>query len=89
MLATAIVTTPYYGTASSFPLVSKRVKVPTRRTFVDPQSCGDPLLAVHLFAKELDAKSVTLERSLGTGKLGTQEALSVGKPRLRPLPALS
>ncbi|XP_007945811.1 ephrin type-A receptor 10 [Orycteropus afer afer] len=45
-------------------------KVPTRRTFVDPQSCGDPLQAVHLFAKELDAKSVTLERSLGTGRFG-------------------
>ncbi|KAB0385912.1 hypothetical protein FD755_000868 [Muntiacus reevesi] len=45
-------------------------KVPTRRTFVDPQSCGDPLQAVHLFAKELDAKSVTLEKSLGTGRFG-------------------
>uniref|UniRef100_A0A8C8ZT82 EPH receptor A10 n=1 Tax=Prolemur simus TaxID=1328070 RepID=A0A8C8ZT82_PROSS len=43
-------------------------KVPTRRTFLDPQSCGDPLQAVLLFAKELDAKSVTLERSLGAGK---------------------
>ncbi|EGW00541.1 Ephrin type-A receptor 10 [Cricetulus griseus] len=42
-------------------------KVPTRRTFLDPQSCGDPLQAVHLFAKELDAKSVTLEKSLGAG----------------------
>ncbi|KAF6344456.1 EPH receptor A10 [Rhinolophus ferrumequinum] len=46
------------------------VKIPTRRTFVDPQSCGDPLQAVHLFAKELDAKSVTLEKSLGTGRFG-------------------
>nr|XP_040144324.1 ephrin type-A receptor 10 isoform X2 [Ictidomys tridecemlineatus] len=45
-------------------------KVPTRRTFLDPQSCGDPLQAVHLFAKELDAKSVTLERSLGAGRFG-------------------
>ncbi|XP_057601275.1 ephrin type-A receptor 10 isoform X1 [Hippopotamus amphibius kiboko] len=45
-------------------------KVPTRRTFVDPQSCGDPLQAVHLFAKELDAKSVMLEKSLGTGRFG-------------------
>nr|XP_036877231.1 ephrin type-A receptor 10 isoform X2 [Manis javanica] len=45
-------------------------KVPTRRTFVDPQSCGDPLQAVHLFAKELDAKSVTLEKSLGAGRYG-------------------
>ncbi|EPY79823.1 ephrin type-A receptor 10-like protein [Camelus ferus] len=61
-------------------------KVPTRRTFLDPQSCGDPLQAVHLFAKELDAKSVTLEKSLGTGELGTTEALSVGKPRLCPFP---
>ncbi|KAK2106480.1 hypothetical protein P7K49_015994 [Saguinus oedipus] len=52
------------------------LKVPTRRTFLDPQSCGDPLQAVHLFAKELDVKSVTLERSLGAGKLGAQEALS-------------
>uniref|UniRef100_A0A2K5ERB1 Ephrin type-A receptor 10 n=1 Tax=Aotus nancymaae TaxID=37293 RepID=A0A2K5ERB1_AOTNA len=45
-------------------------KVPTRRTFLDPQSCGDPLQAVHLFAKELDVKSVTLERSLGAGRFG-------------------
>nr|KAF6377938.1 EPH receptor A10 [Myotis myotis] len=45
-------------------------KVPTRRTFMDPQSCGDPLQAVHLFAKELDAKSVTVEKSLGTGRFG-------------------
>ncbi|XP_036087837.1 ephrin type-A receptor 10 isoform X3 [Rousettus aegyptiacus] len=45
-------------------------KVPTRRTFVDPQSCGDPLQAVHLFAKELDEKSVTLEKSLGAGRFG-------------------
>ncbi|XP_004614375.2 ephrin type-A receptor 10 isoform X3 [Sorex araneus] len=45
-------------------------KVPTRRTFLDPLSCGDPLQAVHLFAKELDAKSVTLEKSLGSGRFG-------------------
>ncbi|XP_028645967.1 ephrin type-A receptor 10 isoform X2 [Grammomys surdaster] len=45
-------------------------KVPTRRTFLDPQSCGDPLQAVHLFAKELDVKSVTLEKSLGAGRFG-------------------
>ncbi|XP_036301288.1 ephrin type-A receptor 10 [Pipistrellus kuhlii] len=45
-------------------------KVPTRRTFMDPQSCGDPLQALHLFAKELDAKSVIVERSLGAGRFG-------------------
>uniref|UniRef100_A0A2K6C308 Ephrin type-A receptor 10 n=1 Tax=Macaca nemestrina TaxID=9545 RepID=A0A2K6C308_MACNE len=50
--------------------LSLPVKVPTRRTFLDPQSCGDPLQAVHLFAKELDAKSVTLERRLGAGRFG-------------------
>lgn len=69
------------------------VKVPTRRTFMDPQSCGDPLQAVHLFAKELDAKSVTVERSLGAGKLGPQGALSLGStasaraPPAREVPA--
>lgn len=63
---------PLSSGSFSLPLFS--VKVPTRRTFLDPQSCGDPLQAVHLFAKELDAKSVTLEKSLGTGKLWTPEA---------------
>ncbi|KAG8506873.1 Ephrin type-A receptor 10 [Galemys pyrenaicus] len=55
-------------------------KVPTRRTFLDPQSCGDPLQALHLFAKELDAKSVTLEKSLGTGKPDPLEQGSMGGP---------
>jgi hypothetical protein len=56
---------------------------------------------VHLFAKELDAKSVTLEKSLGTGKLGTRGSLVYGealplptasppwKPLLHPTPPLS
>uniref|UniRef100_A0A7N9ICU3 Fibronectin type-III domain-containing protein n=1 Tax=Macaca fascicularis TaxID=9541 RepID=A0A7N9ICU3_MACFA len=72
--------------------LSLPVKVPTRRTFLDPQSCGDPLQAVHLFAKELDAKSVTLERRLGAGKLGAQEDLSPsGSPThsTGPAPTLS
>lgn len=63
---------PLSSGSLSLPLFS--VKVPTRRTFLDPQSCGDPLQAVHLFAKELDAKSVTLEKSLGAGKPWTLEA---------------
>uniref|UniRef100_G1U9C3 Fibronectin type-III domain-containing protein n=1 Tax=Oryctolagus cuniculus TaxID=9986 RepID=G1U9C3_RABIT len=60
-------------------------KVPTRRTFLDPQSCGDPLQAVHLFAKELDANSVTLERSLGAGKLHSREVVPA-PPLRRPRP---
>lgn len=62
------------------------VKVPTRRTFMDPQSWGDPLQAVHLFAKELDARSVTVEKSLGAGKPGPQEALSLGSAASAPAP---
>uniref|UniRef100_A0A452SXI5 Fibronectin type-III domain-containing protein n=1 Tax=Ursus maritimus TaxID=29073 RepID=A0A452SXI5_URSMA len=58
-------------------------KVPTRRTFLDPQSCGDPLQAVHLFAKELDAKTVTLEKSLGAGKLADLSPHRVASPHGR------
>lgn len=76
---------PSSGPSLSLPAFP--VKVPTRRTFVDPQSCGDPLQAVHLFAKELDTKSVTVEKSLGAGKLGIQEALCVGwGERALPVP---
>ncbi|XP_006867613.1 PREDICTED: ephrin type-A receptor 10 [Chrysochloris asiatica] len=61
-------------------------KVPTRRTFLDPQSCGDPLQAVHLFAKELDAKSVTLERNLGAGRFGELYCGCLQLPGLQELP---
>ncbi|XP_058992949.1 ephrin type-A receptor 10 [Mustela lutreola] len=61
-------------------------KVPTRRTFLDPQSCGDPLQAVHLFAKELDAKTVTLERSLGAGRFGELSLGCLQLPGRQELP---
>ncbi|KAK2500998.1 hypothetical protein MC885_007960 [Smutsia gigantea] len=57
-------------------------KVPTRRMFVDPQSCGDPLQAVHLFAKELDAKSFG-ELCCGCLQLPGRQELPVAVHTLR------
>ncbi|XP_055991431.1 ephrin type-A receptor 3 isoform X2 [Sorex fumeus] len=46
------------------------LKLPGLRTYVDPHTYEDPTQAVHEFAKELDATSISIDKVVGAGEFG-------------------
>ncbi|XP_039201789.1 ephrin type-A receptor 3 isoform X1 [Crotalus tigris] len=46
------------------------LKLPGLRTYVDPHTYEDPNLAVHEFARELEASSIAIDKVVGAGEFG-------------------
>ncbi|KAK7938866.1 hypothetical protein WMY93_002192 [Mugilogobius chulae] len=46
------------------------LRLPGIRTYVDPHTYEDPSQAVHEFAKELDASSISIDKVVGAGEFG-------------------